>query len=287
MNKQQITKKQHHFPQMMLKRFTNENDQIFMYDRGAKKLSAPRSTETVAYQNHLYSVHYQTHKDDALEKKFSRIESEAEGIVNRVLSIETNTPQDAQSLLEFVTVLISRTPKFALLAEAKGASNDMRSILEERGREKNLPEEAIQKYADSMQSNKGFSFAATFQTLFEDLFFKLVENFNPLLCFSNANHFIVSDNYATFELLEQIDSSRTDWWTMNIRIHCPIASNVCLTFLPKDDPAKIGTHDLNWAKLNISDTRVSEINALTARQYERYLYSGDQDVLKQYITTSS
>lgn len=269
---------------MMLKRFTNESDQIFMYDRDANKLSEPRSTKTVACQNHLYSVHYQTHKDDALEKKLSKIESEAEGVVNRVLSIETNTPQDAQSLLEFVSILISRTPRFAILAETKGASNDMRSILEERGRQKNLPEVAIQKYADSMQSNKGFSFAATFQTLFEGLFFKLVENFNPLLCFASAGHFIVSDNYAAFEPLEQIDPSRTDWWAMH-RIHCPIASNACLTFIPKDDPAKIGTHDLNWAKLNISETRVSEINALTAIQQERYLYSGYQDELKKYIVT--
>ncbi|MDO9593285.1 MAG: DUF4238 domain-containing protein, partial [Erysipelotrichaceae bacterium] len=113
MTKQQVTKRQHHFPQMMLKRFTNENNQIFMYDRVADKFSEPRSTETVAYQNHLYSVHYQTHKDDALEKKFSRIETQAEDVVNRILSVETNTPQDAQSLLEFVTILISRTPKHA------------------------------------------------------------------------------------------------------------------------------------------------------------------------------
>lgn len=287
MAKQQVTKRQHHFPQMMLKRFTNENNQIFMYDSATNKLSEPRSTETVAFQNHLYSVHYETHKDDALEKKFSTIESEAEGVISRVLSIETNTPRDAQSLLEFVTVLISRTPQNARIAETKGSSNDMRAILEEKGRKKALPEEAIQKYADSMQSNRGFSFAATFNTLFEDLFFKLVENFDPLLCFTSAGHFIVSDNYATFEPLEHIDPSRTDWWKMLIRIHCPIASNACLTFIPKHDPTKIGTHDLNWAKLNISETRVSEINALTAKQQERYLYSGYQDELKKYIVTSS
>ncbi len=284
MTKQQVTKRQHHFPQMMLKRFTNESDQIFMYDRVANKLSEPRSTETVAVQNHLYSVHYENHKDDALEKKFSTIESEAEGVVNRVLSIETNTQRDAQSLLEFVTVLILRTPRNARIAETKGSSNDMRAILEEKGRKKALPEEAIQKYADSLQFNKGFSFAVTFNTLFEGLFFKLVKNFNPLLCFASAGHFIVSDNYATFELLEQIDPSCTDWWAMH-RIHCPIASNACLTFIPKDDPAKIGTHDLNWEKLNISETRVSEINALTAIQQERYLYSGYQDELKKYIVT--
>ncbi|MCB9985885.1 MAG: DUF4238 domain-containing protein [Micavibrio sp.] len=287
MAKQQVTKRQHHFPQMMLKRFTNENHQIFMYDCVANKLSEPRSTETVAFQNHLYSVHYETHKDDALEKKFSKIESEAEDVVNRVLSIETNTPRDAQSLLEFVTVLISRTPQNTRIAETKGSSNDMRAILEDKGRKKTLPEEAIKKYADSMQSNKGFSFASTFNTLFEDLFFKLVENFNPLLCFARAGHFIVSDNYATFEPVEQIDPYRTDWWTMQIRIHCPIASNACLTFIPKDDPAKIGTLDLNWAKLNISETRVSEINLLTAKQKDRYLYSGYQDELRKYITHTS
>lgn len=287
MTKQQVTKRQHHFPQMMLKRFTNENNQIFMYDRVADKFSEPRSTETVAYQNHLYSVHYQTHKDDALEKKFSRIETQAEDVVNRILSVEINTPQDAQSLLEFVTILISRTPKHALIAETKGASNDMRSILKEKGSQKGLPEEVIQKYADSMQSNRGFSFAVTFNTLFEDLFFKLVENFNPLLCFSNAGHFIISDNYATFEPLEQIDPSCSEWWTMNLRIHCPISSNACLTFIPKDNPEKVGTLDLDWAKLNISETRVSEINALTARQFERYLYCGDQDELKKLIATFS
>lgn len=286
MTKQQVTKRQHHFPQMMLKRFTNENDQIFMYDNVAKKISTPRSTETVAFQNHLYSVHYETHKDDALEKRFSSIESDAESVVNRVLSITNNTPQDAQALLEFVAILISRTPKFALLAETKGASNDMRLILEAKGRQKNLPEEAIQKYVDNMQSNKGFSFAETFHTLFEDLFFKLVENFNPLLCFSETGIFIVSDNYATLEPLEQVDPSHTDWWTLNLRIHCPIASNVCLTFLPKEDPNQRGTRDMSWAKQNISIERVSAINALTAAQSERYLYCGNQDELKKYISAS-
>ena len=288
MSNQQVTKKQHHFPQMMLKRFTNKDGQIFMYDSVSKKVSAPRSTETVGYQNHLYSVHYEGRKDDALEKKFAKIESDAEHVVNKILSkdIIDNAPSDIQSFLEFIAILISRTPKLVELAESKGSSERMQEILLEKGKEKGFQDSKIQSYLSKVQSNKGFSFANTFNTCFEDIFLKIVNNFNPLLQISTSDSkdFLVSDNYATFELIGNvaIDPSRTDWWKLNMHIHCPVSSSVCLTFIPKDDPAKVDTGDLVWSKKNIDNKIVSNINQLTSKQYERYLYCADENEIKRY-----
>ncbi len=287
MKRKKVTKKQHHIPQMMLKRFTDTNNQICMYDREKKEWLYPRNIKSVGCRKHLYSIEDGDRKDDCLENCFSLIESDAEPVIERILSINKNTFDDVEKLVKFVVTLILRAPKFTEIVEKFGSSNYIARILEEQGRKERMPEDKIQRNLNNLKSKKGFSFAVTFDKLFEKIYSNLAENFDLYLCSSNTDNFIINDNYATFDTLDEnvfnkIYQNLINWATLDIKVYCPIDSNHCLTFIPKKDKKRIGTDNVTFAECKISAENVSKINTLTVSQSERYAYCADPDEIKKY-----
>lgn len=69
---------------------------------------------------------------------------------------------------------------------------------------------------------------------------------------------------------------------MDVSIHCPISSNVCLTFIPKQDLENKFTNNMTcyWRPINKFD--VDKINELTAHQIDRFLYCGDKEELEKH-----
>lgn len=283
MTKQQITKRQHHIPQMLLKNFVDESAKLYMRDI-EKSTTKYQTVETVAFQKHLYTVHYEKGKDDQLEKDFSAFESEAAPTLDRVLNrkIVYSSQEDIQRILRFTALLMARTPKFVNLAEVKGTSSEMVKILYDKGTQKNLPKEKIDEYVRNMLTAKGFSYAKTFNSTWEDLFTQLVSYFNPVLCFADAGTFSVSDNYVTFEPLRGFDANDaiTPWWKRSVHIHCPLSSNTCLTYVPKEDLKKVGTLDISWRKRMVDKAFVTVVNKFTKIQAERYLYCLDKTAIE-------
>ena len=278
---QQITKKQHHFPQMMLKRFLDDTNKIFMLDAQTGKINH-QTTETVAYQNHLYTVHYAHGKDDGLEKKFSAIESRAEDVLGRFLGSSNHDIEDCKFVLEFAVILMIRTPKIVGIAENISKTEHMKETLLKRGSEKQISKEEIESYISDLHENKGFSYAATFSHSIADRLKLITENFDAVVhtCSSDNVSFVVSDNYAVFEPLEnlQIEEGKNDWYNLPVHIHCPLAYNKCLCFTPK--PNKNDKAAFNWSFAEVSEDHVNRVNQLAFRQKERYLYSASIDQIK-------
>ncbi|MHA1540026.1 MAG: DUF4238 domain-containing protein [Alphaproteobacteria bacterium] len=275
----QYTKKQHHFPQMMLKRFLNEKNNIFMFDKETNKISTPRTTETVAYENHLYSILDENNKDDSLEKQFSEIESENNNVIDRVLEKDINSSSDdLNSLLQFIPILFLRTPEKVKMAENKGQSEEMQKTIEKNANQN----EENETFINNMKSKKGFIFASTFFHLAEDFFNKLVNNFDPCFLISSSGDFIVNDIYITVEPIGAIEKNATNFWDLNINIFFPLSSHICLRFSPKID--NISSSNISFSKENIDKETVLKINNSTSQHYQRYLYCGDRKELERCVT---
>lgn len=277
MSNVQITKKQHHFPQMMLKRFLDDTGKVFMLDAQTGKIKH-QTTDTVAYQNHLYSIHYAHGVDDALEKKFSVIESQAETVLSRFLHTDNPDIEDCKFVVEFAVILMMRTPKNVVIAEDCSKTDKMKETLRRKGADKGISCEEIESYISEMHENKGFSYAATFSQSISDRLKIITENFDTIIYTSNSDNvsYVVSDNYAIFEPLEslKVEEGKNDWWNLPVNIHCPLASNKCLCFIPKANKKDEAT--FTWGFAEAKEGYVSKINALSFQQIERYLYSASK-----------
>jgi hypothetical protein len=291
----QYTKRQHHFPQMMLKRFLNDTGKLYMYDNKSQEIK-PQTTETVGYQNHLYSIFYNHTKDDILEKKFSRIEDDAEYLVNQALSLywlplsSGYFPEYLQDyslnklprLIEFICILITRTPKRVGIVDMHGGSSKVIKTLIKKAKIGGYYDDTAKSYINKVQTVKGFSFVETVAQLVEDFQSKLLEGFDINLCFSSSGNFIVSDNYATIEHgpnFNFADAKSGQWWKADVTIFCPLSSRCCFAFTRRPSTANSPKFNI----VNISSADIEKVNRITCNSKERYLYCASLDELRKFL----
>ncbi len=276
MTKKQVTKRQHHIPKMILKRFADNTDKVFMLD-GKTGDILHLKLDSVAIRKHLYSVHLNDCKDDTLEQKFSLVESEAENILTHVLSNpDYNNPDDLKKLIEFVIILMIRTPRVVKIAETTGASDKMAKTLREKATEKGFSEEKTENYITFIQNNRGASFAETFLHSFKERFSQITENFDAYLCRAEKPRltFVVSDTYAVLEAIGDINKNKfgTDWWKMAVQIYFPLSANHCIILTPKKDKSKIGKKVFEFGKISVNSRFIRRVNTLSFLQKENFLY---------------
>lgn len=289
--KPQYTKRQHHFPQMMLKRFVNANGNLYMFDSVSNKIE-PRTTETAGYQNHLYTVFYDNKKDDALENKFSLIENHAEALVNEAHALFTFPVSTAYiqyyalnnlpRLIEFLCILVTRTPKKVKIAHEHGASEKVIQTLVRNAKIRGYYDETAKAYINKVVSIKGFSFAEVIAELADDFRIKLLRGFDVNLCLSPEGSFIVSDNFATIERGLNFDLKHAEsgqWWMADIKIHCPLSSQCCFTFTRRFDVKSSPKFSL----VHINRSYVEAVNRLTCETKERYLYCASLNELETLL----
>ena len=281
----QITKKQHHFPQMMLRKFLDNENKLHMFDEVSGNIKY-QTTETVAYQNHLYTIHYEKGKDDSLEKKFSEIESRAVGVLERFLSGNSSTLDDCKFVVEFVAILMMRTPQNVNIAEEVSNTEKMAQILRSEGKNRGVSEKEIEDFITELISQKGFGYAVTFSDSIKSRVEDLINHFDlKIVTIEDEGHyFMVSDNYATYEPLPnlEIKEGNNDWYNLPIHIHCPLSSNKCLTFIPKENKEDLN-ENLNWSYGIIDKQKVDHINQLTFHQKNRYVYSQSREQIEALI----
>lgn len=277
MSKNQLTKRQHHFPRMMLKRFADESGKVFMLN-GRNQEIVHSNLNSVAVRKHLYSVHIGDEKDDSLEQKLSSIESDADQALNRVLGdINYSDNRDFQAIIEFAVILMLRTPRVVEMSEDIGASDKMAETLRTKAKEKGFAPETAEEYIKSVQNHKGLSFAETFMHSFKERFGQIVENFDAHLCISDSPDctFVVSDTYAAIEKIGDLNEKElgTDWWKMPVQIYFPLSANHCLTLTPKKEIEKIGSPTFDFSRTIVEENFIKKVNELAMQQKEAYLYA--------------
>lgn len=83
-----IPKRQHYNPQMLLRRFTDNQGKLFFFDKSNPRLGVRTSrTENVFVQNHLYTIESKDGiKDTSLESAFAAMESKANIIIEKIVT---------------------------------------------------------------------------------------------------------------------------------------------------------------------------------------------------------
>ena len=129
------TRKQHHIPVMILKRFIDSTGKIYMLDK--EKGIKHQKPENVGFVPHLYTVHYPDKKDDSLEKTFSVIENEISTILDNLLINQKSISQlELQKLLEFTIIMMLRSPMVVNIAKEECVSNKTIAQLRQTAKEK-------------------------------------------------------------------------------------------------------------------------------------------------------
>ena len=101
--------RQHYIPRVYLKNFTNENNQIWIYDKLERtvKPSSPRNTTVI---KHFYTIiDTEGKKDYSIEKFFEYIEGKIDKVLLKIVNEEELTIEDKEQLSYFIAFLEKRT----------------------------------------------------------------------------------------------------------------------------------------------------------------------------------
>lgn len=127
-------KRQHYIPQMLLKHFVDDNDQLSFFERDAPEKGVRRQTpRTLFVKNHLHTfTDLDGNKDFSTEEFFSELESEANPVVCKIVDHARNgrlpclTPAERKVWDRFFFILSKRLPDmFARLLPDHLESEDL------------------------------------------------------------------------------------------------------------------------------------------------------------------
>ncbi|SEP44343.1 Protein of unknown function [Nitrosovibrio sp. Nv6] len=258
-----------------------------MFDGKTEKTQQSLAIEEIAIEKHLYTIDYEGRKSYTVENYFSRIESDVEGIINRISdsnSLVSIDNKDFHSLLEFISFLIARTPKRVELTQAYGTGEAMRKIIQTKAKNK-VPDSEVDSFLNVMMKTKGYVYASTLQSIVEDFMDKLKKYFDGLLSSTRTGAFILNDNYAAIERPSTplFENTNSNWWEQPVRIHCPLTSKLCLTFIPKKCPQD---NDFHVSVQELEEEKVEEINKLIFDSRSRFVYASSSSALENIALQS-
>lgn len=105
------TAKRHHYiPQFFLKNFSDNNKDLWIFDR-VKKEYRNQSTRKIASENKFYT-YISKGREENLERVFSQVEGLAKPILNKITNKEKITPQEKADFSMFLATLRVRIPDF-------------------------------------------------------------------------------------------------------------------------------------------------------------------------------
>ncbi len=282
------TKKQHHIPVMILKRFSDNAGMVYILDVERNMTRRQRPKET-GFIKHLYSMIFEDKKDDLIEKAFSKIESENNQILDKLLIDKIPlTELETQKIIEFTITLMLRSPQVVKIADEEGSSSEMADKLRKISIEKSIPKTEVEKYITDINKIKGFSYANTLSTQYKQRATQILENYDAILCKAKeGREFILSDRYITILPQEEyiknqdrlIEKHGTDWWKMPIEIACPLSKTHALVFVPKSNKQNIGTMKTSFKELDITIEQIDRINHSCREQKDGYLYASNPNLL--------
>lgn len=114
MSEQQFTKKQHYIPQFYLKKFSQDGERVYVYDKktGSKGEIRYQTTLQVAHENNFYNYQTKSGKKENLEDFFSQIEGDAATAIEEAYDKRRLSDNDRGKLALFIAFIYSRVPAF-------------------------------------------------------------------------------------------------------------------------------------------------------------------------------
>ncbi|WP_064435902.1 DUF4238 domain-containing protein [Pseudoalteromonas neustonica] len=103
----QISKKHHFIPQFYIKGFSNEDNDVFLYDIEYKKVSSSsKKSSQIFYEEHLHTVKKFGQKSLLIEESYSELEGMFSQVVNQMKDWPDDALQEIVKVKEFIKTLI-------------------------------------------------------------------------------------------------------------------------------------------------------------------------------------
>ena len=262
----QITKNQHFVPELLLKHFTDGDDELVnIYDSKLSKLRPPTTINRVLSENYFYD------RDNAVEKFLAtHVERPASKIISNIAKNPYGKlDYNRIDLLRFTAVLLNRTP-IALSTTLEWIDKFTRTIFHRLGELNGFDEEAMKGVKLVMKDPKTLLARQTVEgalnwPLLEDLQWHVLVN-------KTETAFVISDHpvvHYNWYLRESNDLSYTSLTKCGLQIFLPISKSVMLC-LYDSKIYKMGEKMFHYSNIEIeSDTRL--LNDLQFRNRGRFV----------------
>lgn len=278
-------KNQHYLPKMLLKGFLHDGF-IHRYDSQYDILSEPRSLKTVGLERHLYTIELENGRNFVLEKMFSKIESDYADLFLKISEhgFQSLNQDELESLQNFIIVTQQRSPMTVDIAKLIAGNLD--EILKKEGHD----DEKAQNFIEKCKKSPNLLYAYTFENHVNQRIEQYSRMYDLMLYTleSDCPDLILNDNYNTLEFIfknnvpQTNDKKDIDWSKHPAKWYFPLTKRHCAAFYPKTDNVGQDTDYFIYFR-TMQKQKSAHINRMTFNQKNRYVYSGDEAVLKSLI----
>lgn len=111
--KPKLPKKHHYIPQFYMKGFSQDSNNLWVYDKKSKNPNDVKklTTKTIAFENNFYT-YLSIHKTkETMEDMFCQMEGLAANVINKIANGHEIDSQEKADLAVFISFLWLRTPK--------------------------------------------------------------------------------------------------------------------------------------------------------------------------------
>ncbi|MBJ7882241.1 DUF4238 domain-containing protein [Gelidibacter salicanalis] len=274
------SKNHHYIPIFFLKGFCNENGLIFVYDKKLDKFFPPSIPDRHFFKKHLNNlIHENKFITSSEEDVYGPIDNFGTKILKKFIDnksiTDNSTDYDKADLLKFMINLFWRTPTSDLflrtLIKKEGLCNSYFGLYNEKTKERYADDdEEVQEIKDKILTDKEFAkhlkvIVANSDASNEEIItlLKLWNLFN--LNTNSTNEFLISD----LPLLHLNESPTLP--NVFKKVIFPISKNKVL-ILNKNNPKFL------------DDFTINGINLCIMQESERFVGSGNKDLLEYYVT---
>lgn len=303
--KSKLPKRNHYIPQFYLRGFSQDNTRLYVFDKRAINQNSSfrfQTTESIAFENNLYTYENKNREKETLEDFFCQIEGMAKTVIEKLEQKRNITPIERGHLALFVAFLWLRTPtakRESLDAQEELAEKAMRKMyhfpqqkelmkkfLAERGERKT--DEEIDDLIDFVINPKRSKFVVDFPsgywikqmlTLGNDIYIYLAH------CEWEIKHAIKRYAYLTSDhpvLLMPSEKPDPFWGvgllTPNVKKILPLTANM---YLIMHEP-----HDELILNHSVGDKDfIRKVNEWTLKNADRFVFSPDFGKIQKLVKT--
>ncbi|MFQ2273318.1 DUF4238 domain-containing protein [Aeromonas hydrophila] len=103
----QVSKKHHFIPQFYIKGFSDDNNDVFIYDKEYNKIAtSPKKPAQIFYEEHLHTIKKFGQTSSMIEDAYSELEGMLSKIVVRLKECSSEMLHELVELPEFVKILV-------------------------------------------------------------------------------------------------------------------------------------------------------------------------------------
>ncbi|EKD99434.1 MAG: hypothetical protein ACD_22C00256G0007 [uncultured bacterium] len=301
---QKFTKKQHYIPRFYLRKFSQNDETLNVYDRKKGKngeFRKDQSINEIGHENNFYTYTDIGGERKNLEDVFGQFESSAGKILNKIENKEILTPEDKEYFSVFLSLLYLRTPtskKYMNKGTEQLYKETMRMELattpKEKFREfyekkfgKGISDEKLEDLIDFGVNEKRSEIKVDIPNSYWikqmlQLSMDITPVFNMLnwrVFFSEQKHaFIASDNPFLLITTEKPDP----FWGVGLLTQgalkvVPLTSNICLIMDEPDENPTISYKETTSKELQRA------VNGSLTKKCDRCIFSASMGQLEKLV----